>query len=282
MAARWIATGFLVALLAFPANADEAKPDVKTYHVPYRQTQTKHILVRAKINGKGPFNFILDTGAPALFVSTAVGRQVHIEPTANGWARLDRFEIEGGVVVPNTRARIEDPFQLEGINGLGLAGVKLDGIIGYMVLARYRLVFDFTKDKMEWTPLEYKPPAPIGLDGHGSAAGGLDVLGAAMKMLGTFLGKKPAPEMTVRGFFGVELADDDNGVTVKSVLPQSPAEKAGVKSGDRIIEVQGRRVSDRASLRKLAGKITAGHEVKLSVRRGETTQAITLKAGEGM
>jgi membrane-associated protease RseP (regulator of RpoE activity) len=281
MSARWIATGFLFALLS-PANAAEAKPDARTYHVPYRQTQTKHILVRAKINGKGPFNFILDTGAPALFVSTAVGRQLHIEPNANGWARLDRFEIEGGVVVPKTRARIEDPFQLEGINGLGLAGVRLDGIIGYMVLARYRLVFDFTKDKMDWTPLDYKPPAPLGLDGHGSAAGGLDVLGAAMKILGTFLGKKPAPEMTVRGFFGVELADDDSGVAVKSVLPQSPAEKAGIQSGDRIVELQGRRVSDRASLRKLAGKITAGHEVKLSIRRGETTQAITFKAGDGM
>ena len=282
MGARWIAAGFFLAALSLPGRADEAKPQAKAYHVPYRQTQTKHILVRAKINGKGPFNFILDTGAPALFVSTAVGRQLHIEPNANGWARLERFEIEGGVVVPKTRARIEDPFQLEGINGLGLAGVRLDGIIGYMVLARYRLVFDFTKDKMDWTQLDYKPPAPVGLDGQGSAAGGLDVLGAAMKMLGAFLGKKAAPEMTVRGFLGLELADDDNSVTIKSVLPQSPAEKAGVKSGDRITELQGRRVSDRASLRKLAGKVTAGHEVRLTVRRGETTQAITFKAGDGM
>ena len=29
-------------------------------------TTFQHVLVRAKINGKGPFNFILDTGAPAL------------------------------------------------------------------------------------------------------------------------------------------------------------------------------------------------------------------------
>ena len=38
----------------------------------HRLKRGLHIVVRAKINGKGPFNFILDTGAPALFVATKV------------------------------------------------------------------------------------------------------------------------------------------------------------------------------------------------------------------
>ena len=46
-----------------------------TYEVPYRLTDTKHVLVRVKINGKGPFNFILDTGAPALFMTEAVAKK---------------------------------------------------------------------------------------------------------------------------------------------------------------------------------------------------------------
>ena len=40
------------------------------------------------------------------------------------------------------------------MNGLGLAGVELHGMIGYNILARYRMDIDFTKDKMVWTPLE--------------------------------------------------------------------------------------------------------------------------------
>jgi serine protease Do len=42
----------------------------RVYEVPFRLTPTKHILVRAKINGKGPYNFVLDTGAPDLFVAS--------------------------------------------------------------------------------------------------------------------------------------------------------------------------------------------------------------------
>jgi membrane-associated protease RseP (regulator of RpoE activity) len=282
MSARWLGAGLVLACLPLTAQADNAKPAAKTFHVPYKQTQTQHILVRAKINGKGPFNFILDTGAPALFVSTAVGKQLHIEPDGHGWGHLDRFEIEGGVVVPNARARIEDPFQLEGINGLGLAGVRLDGIIGYTVLARYRLVFDFTKDKLDWTPLDYKPPAPLGVEGHGAAAGGLDVLGAAMKMFGMFLGKKPAPETALRGFMGIELAANSDSATVKSVLPDSPAQKAGITAGDRITRLQNRRVADRAALSKLAGKFVAGQEVHVTVRRGDKTLDVTVKMGDGL
>src|SRR2546425_8947823 len=105
-----------VFLLALPSRlpAEEMKKS-ETFQVPYRLTDTKHILVRAKINGKGPFNFILDTGAPALFVATAVCGKLGIEADRGGWGTLERFEIEGGVVLDQVKSRIEDPFQLEGM-----------------------------------------------------------------------------------------------------------------------------------------------------------------------
>jgi len=46
------------------------------YKVPYRLTLTNHYLVRVKVNGKGPFNFLVDTGAPYLFVSTEAAKKV--------------------------------------------------------------------------------------------------------------------------------------------------------------------------------------------------------------
>src|SRR5689334_25363721 len=106
-------------LLAPPLRADEPKQTPpESVEVPYRLTIPKHILVRAKINGKGPFNFILDTGAPALFVATSVADKLGIKPDKNHWGTFDRFEIEGGVVLKKATGRIETPFQLEGMNGM--------------------------------------------------------------------------------------------------------------------------------------------------------------------
>ena len=131
----WCSCAALAALSLAPAAQarapvpDKAAP--RSFEVPYRLTMVKHLLVRAKINGKGPFNFILDTGAPALFVATDVSRKLGVDPDKKGWGTFDRLEIEGGPVVTKTRGRVEDPFQLEGMNGLGLAGVHLHGCLLY-------------------------------------------------------------------------------------------------------------------------------------------------------
>jgi hypothetical protein len=270
-------------LAASATLADEKpKAEAKTYQVPYRLTVPKHILVRAKINGKGPFNFILDTGAPALFVSTGVCKKLGVEPDKNGWGSFDRFEIEGGVVVAKPQGRIEDPFQLEGMNGLGLAGAELHGVIGYNILARYRMEIDFTRDKMAWTELDFDPKAPLGLGGKGGGAGGLEVMGSIMKMLGSFLGKKAAPDVVPRGYLGIELADGDSGPTVRSVLEKGPAAEAGVKAGDQITKVQGRTVIDCEDVHRFVKKLTAGEKIRLTVVRGKETVEISFQTGEGL
>src|SRR5437763_11793033 len=179
----------VLALAGTPLGANENKSESKVYQVPYRLTATSHVLIRAKINGRGPYNFILDTGAPALFVSEALCKKLGIKADRRGWGTFDRFEIEGGVVLDKARGRVETPFQLEGMNGMGLAGAELHGIIGYDILARYRMEIDFTKDRMIWTKLDWKPKAPMGLGGKGGGQGGLEIMGTIMKMLGGFLGR---------------------------------------------------------------------------------------------
>src|SRR5437870_240379 len=105
-------------VLAPPVSADDGHKDrEKTFNVPYRLTATNHVMVRAKINGKGPYNFILDTGAPALFVSTTVCAKLGVRANNQGMGTFDRFEIEGGVVLEKMKGRVENPFQLEGMNG---------------------------------------------------------------------------------------------------------------------------------------------------------------------
>src|SRR5262249_53112475 len=148
-------------------------------------------------------------------------------------------------------------------NGMGLAGAELHGIIGYDVLARYRLEIDFTRDKMVWTPLDFRPRAPAGLGGGGG--GGLEGFGSLLKMLGGMLGMKAAPEAVPRGFLGLELADGDANPVVRSVLPQGPAGRAGVQPGDVLTHFQGRTVLNTEDVERFARKLTPGSAVKLTV-----------------
>ncbi len=272
-----------ILLLAPTVRADEVRdPDVgKSYHVPYHRSATQHVIVRAKINGKGPYHFLIDTGAPMLYVATELCQKLHVKPDKYGWGTFDRFEIEGGIVLNKFKGRVEDPFQLEGMNGMGLAGVHLDGVIGYTVLARYRLEFDFTKDKMTWTRLAFNPPVPQALGGGGGMPAGLNAMGTIMKTLGTLMGRDSAPHRVGRGFLGVELAEADGRVTVRTVLKESPAAKAGLHSGDRITAVGDKEVKSLTGLRRALAKRTAGESVSLTVERDGQSQAVTVRAGEG-
>jgi hypothetical protein len=273
----------LAALCLAPAGrADEpGKPPPRSYQVPYRLTKPKHILVRAKINGKGPFNFIVDTGAPALFVATAVADKLGVKSDAKGWATFDRFEIEGGVVLNKLKGRVETPYQVDAMNGLGLAGVELHGMIGYNVLARFRMEIDFTRDKMTWTPLDFEPKAPVQLAGRGQG-GGIDLFGDILKSLGALLGTKAAPPVRLRGFLGVELADGPDNPVVRSVLPQGPAGKAGLQAGDHITHVQGRTVIDTEDVERFVRRLAPGDRIKLTVMRGERARDIIFYIGEGL
>jgi hypothetical protein len=271
----------IITLFAPPFSAGETKTTSSvTYQVPYRLTSTNHVLVRVKINGKGPYHFIVDTGAPALFVSTAVCGKLGIEPDQNGWGTFDRFAIEGGVVLNKIQGRVEDPFQLEGMNGLGLAGTPLHGIIGYSILARFRLEFDFSKDKMGWTPLAFEPPTPQGLDGM--ATSGLSALGGILKVLGAMLGRGPEQQVLLRGYLGIGLEDRDNTVWIKTVLTGGPADTAGLRSGDQISRFQGKPVRSVAELQRLAATLTPHELATLTIRREGKTQTLRIKVGEGL
>jgi hypothetical protein len=277
---RLAAISLALVTLAPPLFADDSAK-AKAYQVPYRLTDTNHVLVRVKINGKGPFNFILDTGAPALFVSTAVSRKLGVKADEQGWGVFERFEIEGGATILKARGRVEDPFQLEGMNALGLAGADLHGIIGYTVLARYRMEFDFTKHKMAWQPLDFQPPQPQGLGKQGVSSG-LDAIGSVMKIAGAMLGKKPQQHVTLRGFLGIGLEDSAGQVVVRRVLTDGPAFVAGLHAGDRITHFQGQEVGSVKQLLQLAARLGPNETTRLTIARGDAVEVIQFKAGSGL
>jgi hypothetical protein len=291
MKARWPAlTLALLCLVPLAANAGAppknpgpalAPKAGKTFQIPYRLTDTLHVLVRVKINDKGPFNFILDTGAPLIYITEEAGKKIGLKRDKGAWTTLDRLDIEGGLRLEKVKARLETPFQLEGMNALGFAGVELHGILGYSLLAHFRLQFDLTRDKLTWTRLDFNPPPPVPL-GKGSAEPGLGAIAGIMKALSFLLGKAPEPQRTPRGFLGVELEEADCGVVVKAVLAGGPAAKAGLKVGDCINEVRGKEVQTLADIMRRTAAVTAGQPVRLIVHRGEQKREITVTAGEGL
>lgn len=84
----------------------------------------------------------------------------------------------------------------------------------------------------------------------------------------------------VRGYIGVsvqtltpDLADamklnsEVNGALVGEITPKSPAEKAGIKSGDVITSVNGKKINDARELRLMIGAMAPGTKVQLEVNR---------------
>lgn len=276
-----VAVTILLPFLCAPQDA--LKPaDGPAYRVPYRISETLHVIVRAKLNGKGPFNFIVDTGAPAMFVTTDVAKKVGVELERN-WATFEHMELEGGAKIKNAQARVEDIFQIRGMNSMNLPGLRLDGVLGYNILAKYRMEFDLSKTSMTWTDLHFDPPKPRPLlgDEGASAPPELQALGGLMQGLGSAMGRGKAGPPQPRGFIGVELADEAESVRIKSVLPQSPAAAAGLKPADTLSEFAGKPVNSAADVIKLAASVGVGEEIRVVIKRDNERVELTVKTGKG-
>jgi serine protease Do len=72
---------------------------------------------------------------------------------------------------------------------------------------------------------------------------------------------------------------EEAGVEVTRVEPDSPAEKAGLKSGDVILQYNGQRVEGMEQFSRLVHETPPGRPVKLDVFRSGAAQAITVTAG---
>jgi serine protease DegQ len=287
---RWLP---ILLLLCVPLTAraedapapKSASAEAKPAMIPYRLTDTKHILVRVKINDKGPFNLILDTGAPAVFITKKIAEAANIETDKDGWATTKIFELEGGLKVAGTKTRVADLFQLEGMNGMGLAGVELHGVVGYNVLAKYRITYDFTADKLQFAPLDFTPPA-VNSMGKSNSQGSLDMLGPLMKMMAGLMGIKPNFNSEPRGFLGLQAIEKEQKIVIESVMPGSPADKAGLLKGDVITGVSRKsKIDDIERLKEFTrwlNDTTGGQKAKIQVQRGDKTMVLNLELGKGV
>jgi hypothetical protein len=274
----------------------------QSFQIPYRLTDTNHFLIRVRINGKGPFNFLVDSGAPALYVATEAAGRIGLK-SAKGkfWTPIDRLDFEGGACLRSLKARVEDPFQLVGMNALGLPGTSIDGILGFTILARFRLEIDPTRDRMTWTRLDFTPPdPPIPRQGNGGALPAelqvMNALGPIAKGLAFLMGRQPEEQRDPRGFLGLIWAESTDPtsrrrtVQIHRVVHGSPAAKVNLQAGDELVRIGGRPVTGLPSARAALATIRAGDVVELTVRRvdrerksaAKREQTVRITVGEGL
>jgi predicted aspartyl protease len=110
------------------------------------------IILQTMVNDKGPFRFVLDTGAGGTIISPALAKELEIKPAKQD--KPGKATGAGGDVhvrsatVKSLRigqARLE---RLD-VSIMDLAGISkaietdIDGIVGYNFLKRYRVTIDY-------------------------------------------------------------------------------------------------------------------------------------------
>ncbi|HYR23077.1 MAG TPA: retroviral-like aspartic protease family protein [Chthoniobacterales bacterium] len=108
------------------------------------------LLVDVHANGRGPFQFAIDTGTSTTAIAPELAKQLGVESSPVGASTtggvpvdfsagsLQLFQL-GGAKIDNMAVVVADFFEM-----LNTAiGAKLDGIVGYNFLRNYKVVIDY-------------------------------------------------------------------------------------------------------------------------------------------
>ena len=95
-----------------------------------------------------------------------------------------------------------------------------------------------------------------------------------------------------RGYLGVMIQDltedlvrsfdldDTNGVLIAEVTEDSPADKAGIKRGDVVVEFNGKKVKNVGQFRNMVALASPKSRVKMSINRNGKKKVLTVRLGE--
>jgi S1-C subfamily serine protease len=83
-------------------------------------------------------------------------------------------------------------------------------------------------------------------------------------------------ERRSEALFGVDVAKHPQGVEIVNVLPGSPADRAGIRSGDVLVEFAGEAVPSSDSLQRVMLPLKAGQKVTAKLERGSQTLSVVV------
>jgi predicted aspartyl protease len=114
------------------------------------------ILVDVHANGRGPFQFAIDTGTSTTAITPDLAKQLGVETSpvgagTTGGAPVDfhagllqSFQL-GGAKIDNMAVVVADFFEMLS----AAVGAKLDGIVGYNFLRSYKVVIDYPGENLQ-------------------------------------------------------------------------------------------------------------------------------------
>jgi len=274
---------FAVAVLLLPAvvpsQADES-PKAEPVVVPFQLLKTRHMAVRIKINGKGPYRVIFDTGAPLSLINTRVAKDSGLLPKTAAKApsflgipiamkqeRIKVLEV-GELRAKDVPVVVMDHPTVEVMNQL--LG-PIEGIVGFSLFARYRTTVDYQNREMTFEPNGYQPA---------------DVVNNLQALLSRS-SKAAAPKVIApAALWGLvvdkEEDDEDAGVTIKTVLAGSAAARAGLRAGDRLLTLDDRWTDTVIDCYAAAAHVKPGTAVKVVIRRDEAERELTVTPDLGL
>jgi len=281
-------TLLLLALTAFgfvpsasaQTKAPPAKEEAKPIIVKMQMLPSRHFLVKVKIEGKGPYNLILDTGAPLTIITTRLAKDVGLikKNAPSGFSlfggvnqiTIDKLEV-GELVTAKTNAVVMDHPTVDAISNAFLKEHgPIDGIVGFPFFARYAMTVDYQKKELSFTPNNYKPG---------------DYMADMMKNLMSATENKGPRSLTAGGLWGIgidkEKDDEKAGVTVYKVFEMSAAAKGGIKEGDRILTIDGRWTDTLADAFLATSLVKAGKSVPVVVQRDGKEQKLMVTPTPG-
>jgi hypothetical protein len=239
-----------------------------------------HFAVQVKVNGKGPYRLIFDTGAPMILLSNRIARECNLLRAGNkrpaawnpfgmpGQVRVASLQI-GDLTAEDLSAVVMDHPTVKAIaDALG----PIDGIVGFPFFARYATAIDYQARTMTFTHNGFRPTDTIQALMATLTASGRD--------------RKPQPRvMAPAGQWGMRVAkesdDDDSGVTVAEVYQGGAADRAGLRSGDRLLTIAGRWTDTVADTFAATEAVKPGQTVEVSVRRGGTIVRLNISPAVG-
>lgn len=282
--------GILFALLfgfaaALPAVAQDKNPEPPKAEapivVPIELLPSRHFVVQVMLDGKGPYRFILDTGAPLTIVNQKTAKEAGLTKKAGGGGLMAMLGTMNQVLVPTmeigsvkadkTTAVVMDHPTVQAISdAFKKDSGPIEGLIGFPFFARYSMTVDYQKKELTFTPNGFKPG---------------DYLNDMMNSLSDVDKLNKPRVVKPAGVWGLEVAkekdDEKDGVTVKAVFADGPAAKAGVKAGDRLLTVDGRWTDTVGDAAVATSLVKAGKGVPVVVLRDGKEKTLTVTPAVG-
>ncbi|QJX00880.1 aspartyl protease family protein [Frigoriglobus tundricola] len=266
--------------LAAPEDKEPLKKDEKAVVIPFELLKSRHMAIQVKVNGKGPYRVIFDTGAPTNLVNNKIAKAAGL----TGKDDKGGLALFGAAPTPKVIKKLEiGDLVLEGmptmvmdhptVAAISEAIGPIEGLIGFPFFARYTMTIDYEKKEMTLVPNGYVP--------------GDAMQGMMDKMMASTKGKKADPVVLapagVWGFTVDKAKDDeDAGVKVTEVLARSPAALGGLKVGDRLLTLDSRWTDTISDTFVAAGAVKPGREVVLVVARGGKEVKLTVTPTKGL